>query len=295
MRKVAKYLIAFCLISISTATSAQEVQLTTDAEYAGALLATGKPVSFYKSGRVSAGTLKKDFRSGPYVFQANSVIAFYEDGSVSSGVLAQPATDGRYSFVAGKITFHPNGTVSFAKTPAGLTDENLVVPVAANVGFDADGRISAFGTDVPQNVTVLNRSVATGNGISFSYDKVGKRYFLLKGVVGDPQLIARVVTKFNPVGLPEAVLPIVAPYATGFSLFVPDATQAGGGRVHERWVLPNSFNLNGKNFGNGPTLLVRDMQLVGVQLAQAIVIDGIQYKAADVINLNIRGQIVTNN
>lgn len=292
MRKVAGGLLILSLLVFCGASGAQETPLVGDAEYAGALLSGGKPVSFYSSGRVSGGTLKKEFRYGPYVLAANSAITFYQDGSVSTGTLSQAATDGRYSFAPGRVAFHPNGTVAQANVPAGLTVANLQIPVAANVSFDDSGNVSSFTTDIPQNITVLRRSVSTGNGVWLYFDETNKRYLVSKGTVADPQLVARVVTKYNAVGLPEAVTPIIVPYASGFQLLVPDGLYANGQRSSERWIMQGSFVLNGKNFGNGPTLIVRDMQLLAVQLAQAVLIDGVQYKPYDVINLDSRGQIV---
>lgn len=263
--------------------------LTVDAEYQGALLARDRELVFYPSGRIASGYLKGDFAYRSFIFQAGTKISFFNDGSVSQGTTSRPVTYEQFNLIPGTVAFHVDGKVQQASATAG-SDGNLTIPSQCELTFDRSAKVVSLSRCQAQAISILQRSVIGGGPTELIFE--AGSYRLVKGTVAVPQVIARIVVAHLENGQPASVAPIVVPAGSGFSLPIrPELVQPGQSSF-ERWTVNGSFSLIGNSYGIGPVLLVRDMSLKGVQLSQAVVIGGVQYKATDIINLNEKGQVV---
>jgi hypothetical protein len=58
------------------------------------------------------------------------------------------------------------------------------------------------------------------------------------------------------------------------------------------WVIPTpgNFLLNGINFGPGPVLRVRDMQLLSIQVKQAVIINNVTYQPGSSVVFDAAGR-----
>jgi hypothetical protein len=265
---------------------AQQATLPMDAEFNGALLTGGQAVTFDPmSGWVNSGLLKADYIHGAYVFAAGTAIEFYDNGEVLSGTTKNEVTSGNFVFPAGKLTFHSSGRISSGVVKAGGGDADILLPVQGVVSLDADGRVTVFNPSSSAPYRLLDHTLMMTVGLT--YDRSAQRYLLKSGKVVNPQIVAR-FNKPNASGLGTPT-PIIVPAGSSFQFHNREGSPPE--EFSAQWFV-TGFTLNGINFGPTPSVWIRDMKLVYVQVSTAVVIDGVQYRAGERVQFDLGGRIV---
>jgi hypothetical protein len=248
------------------------------------------PVAFHTSGRLFTGYLKADYVFNGATFEAGTLIRFNEDGRVQSGTLKADTAFGARTFLKGPIEFYPNGAVQRGLVGAGFTDDNLTIPLNAQITLAGNGRVTGISPTVnPPRYRLLGRTVRGDAGLAF--DGNPGLYRLISSSAGEQMLIARFVAKRSQLGTPFAIVPVVVPVGTNFRLSTVDPAQIAGGQTNDIWV-PERFAFNGWEFGTNPRLFVRDMRLVGIQVTQNLTIGGHAFRAGRMVLFDDNGRII---
>jgi hypothetical protein len=282
--KTFMHLATWALIAVTVAgnADAQTIKLPIDAEYNGALIDATIPIYLYGSGRLRAGTLKNDYVRDSYIFTAKTNIAFYEDAKVQSGTSKADIAAGPFVFAPGVITFHPNGKVQTGILKSLATDANLSIPANCKVTLSADGKVVSIDGNGSPAYMILGRNVRGSVGVVFDTGA----YRMTYGVHVAPQLVARLITKTDVMGS-HADIPVVVPSLSQMDVRIGTPSA----ETYDRWT-PPTFVLKGMDFGIEPTLFIRDMRLVLVQIHQSRTINGRTFNAQDYIWLTEAGDII---
>lgn len=274
----------------SQALSQTSSQLSMDAEYEGALLRAGPPfsVSFADSGKVFNGTLKADYIRNGITYSADTLVWFFENGTVARGTLKGTLKVGDIIFEPAFIEYYPSGKIKTGTVKEGTTIDNLVVPLRSVLTLGENGRVMKV-APVAQNTVNSYRVIhRTLRGMDFyvSWNSDTLQYELVNAVFAVPELVARIPTQWTSGSLPVPSdgVPVVVPAGSSFSRFEDGKTFF--------WVVstPGNFLLNGMNFGPGPVLRVRDMQLLSIQVKQAVTINNVTYPPGSSVVFDAAGR-----
>lgn len=275
----------------------QQATLPVDAEYQGATFAAGSTLTFHPSGAVARGVLKADYVQNGLKFKAGTAIELSEDGRVLVGELAeQVPMPGRVQLILmpRQIRFYPRGEIQQAVLAAGSRDLNLTIPLPMRADFSIDGRLTQLVQDgIPTSLTYVfeGRTMAATSVNIVEFDRQSGVYRIVRGGVGAPQIIGRLVTQRN-LATPSVVIPIIAPTGSTFTLSTKRPLYAAGPDEWDNWFYEGRFQINGYDFGVRPTLWLREGRLAAVRIAQALTIDGVAYASGSFILLNDLGKIV---
>lgn len=270
---------------------AQQATLPVDAEYRGATFAAQSTLDFHPSGAVAGGVLKTDFVQNGLKFKAGTAIKFSDDGRILAGELAEQVTlSGRDQIILmpRPIKFYPGGEIQQAVLAIGSRDADIIIHVPMRTDFAIDGRFTQLTQDgIPTAVSYVfaGRTTAAGSINVVEFDQQSGQYRVIRGGVGAPQIIGRLVTQRN-VGSPSVVIPIIAPINSTFTL----STERGA--EWDSWFYEGRFQINGYDFGSRPILWLREGRLAAVKIAQRLTIDGVIYESGAFILLNDLGKIV---
>jgi hypothetical protein len=288
---------AMCAITLAAPALSQQATLTVDAEYQGATFAAGSSVTFHFSGAVSRGVLKLDFIQNGLKFKAGTTIELAEDGRVLAGELAeQVPMPGREKLILmpRPVKFYPRGEIQQAVLASGSRDANITVPLPMRTDFSIDGRFTQLVQDgVPTSLSYVfaGRTTAATSINVVEFDLSSGQYRVVRGAVGTPQIIGRLVTQRNS-AVPSVVIPIIVPTNSTFMLSTKRPLYAAGPDEWDSWFFDGRFQINGYDFGMRPTLWMREGRLAAVRIAQALTIEGVAYASGSVILLNDLGRIV---
>lgn len=292
-------LVIFSISGVASAETAKETllqqseaTLPLDVEYRGAYIDATHKVLFYETGYLRQATLKDDFVSGEFTFEAGTEISFFEDGSIQTGYVKNDTEISNLVFIKGsKITFQSNGKVKAGNVRSGgrPDEKNLVLPIDMYVQFDNSGHVVSLRTLSVRDFKILDLSCASE--LSVVYDEIKQEYLKFKGTISKPQLVAVLTKSVNNFGQPIEVEPLIAPALSTFTLYIDNPIYAGGTQTYDYWKVNGSFTANGYNLGSNPQLIVRDMKLHGVQIFQDMILDGHKFKARDVITFNNAGKV----
>jgi hypothetical protein len=265
-------------LALHTGVLAQQTPLPAEAEYEGAFLRTApNVVVFHESGKLRNGVLKVDYIRDGITYQADTYVWFFEDGTVSNGVLRAPTRIGDLTFEAGHIEYYPSRQVKKAVVKESTTVDNLFIPLRSDVMFREDGRIFSVQPQSQNNQTyrVLHRTIR-GNNYNVTWNPQARQYEFQNYTTGVSQLVARIATQWTQASIPvpATVVPVIVPPGSTM-------TRNNANPAESFWVVPTpgNFVLNGVNYGPGPLLKVRDMQLLSIQVRQPVVIGGVTYPA----------------
>jgi hypothetical protein len=268
------------------------VTLSADAEHYGAVFDKARPVQFYRMGYLAKGTLKSDYAVGGLTYQAGTEISFYQGGQVLSGTLKDDAAIGDFSYAKGAIRFHPNGSVASALVKTSFTHRNLVVTLAGSrVELNEQGRVASIAP--PQGTPVyrlLGQSLK--QPVELAFDERAGVYKLFRGYLAAPTLVAHIAPKRDNLGGPTVSEAFLVPADTTFQLLLNNPVYSAGQQSHDSYNYPGRLVIGGVDFGsNYPSVNVRDMRIVSVQIRQDLTIQGRQYKANDVVLFDQYGRV----
>lgn len=292
---VRSLLFVMATILPSIEAGAQVSSLPVDSELLGASLTAGS-ISFHNTGSLAKGVLKNDYVRDGLTFKAGTQIEFFADGRVMSGTLgAGLPLPGRNDIVLlpGPIKFHATGGIASAALKAGSRHLNIVLPIDMLTGFTIDGYFASMS---PVSTSFLTysfegRTLRNGNNVDFAYDRLEDKYLVTRGMVGANQIVASLVTARNAYGIPTAVIPVVVPPLSTFTLHAKNPVYSENPQ-YDYWYYEGQFAINGYNFGLRPRLYLKENRLFSVQIGQALTIDGVAYPANSVIVLNDVGKII---
>jgi hypothetical protein len=264
--------------------------LPVDAEYEGALLRSGPPyrVAFADSGKVFSGTLKADYVRNGITYSADTVIWFFDNGTVSRGTLKSSLKANDILFEAAFVEFYPTGKVKSGTVKEATIVDNLVIPLRSLLTLDENSRVIKVAPVAPNTVNgyrVLHRTLR-GMDFFVSWNPETFQYDLVSAVFAVPQLVARIPTEWTSGSLPVP--------AEGVAVVVPSGSSVSRFEDGKTWfwtvATPGNFLLNGMNFGQGPVLRVRDMQLLSIQVKQAVTIGTIAYPPGSSVVFDAAGR-----
>lgn len=264
------------------------VTLKGDAEHYGALFDKNVPLYFHLSGELMSGLLKADYTvNGNVTYAAGSLIGFFPNGAVASGVLKQQTRFGQFEFAAGReVRFQKNGVVAAGRA-VNPAHENLVYTGLADLSLNREGVIEQFQTAQGGRFQLLGRELQRTAGLGF--DQNNRKYHLISGVTGGNDTLIGVFITYRPNGTGNNLaVPVVVPRSTSFEL--PESNN----KPYETWSVisaPGQYILNDWSFGVNPTLLIKNMQLVGVRLSQAVKIGGQDFQTNEVVYFDGAGRI----
>jgi hypothetical protein len=265
------------------------VKLTADAEHYGAYLDKNVNLSFYPTGELLSGFLKADYvdlKGASYPM--GSSISFFRDGTVSLGTLKNPYRSGNFEYAPGPVEFWQGGLVrkGRANNPA---HQNIAYAGQADITVNKDGTLSTIQAVSGPPLRLLNRTLQLQAVLQF--DEASKAYRLVKGITSGNDVLVALFPTSRPSSnqLAGTAIPVIVPKSTTFEL--PEFN----GKNYEAWRVNNQglpFSFNGWNFGTNPVLIVRDMQLIGVQVSQAVKLGEYQYQPLDIVYFDATGKIV---
>jgi hypothetical protein len=286
-----KFLACAMLIAVSVHTGAfaQQVSLVDPAEYEGAFLRNAPyPVNFYETGRVMNGVLKVDYIRDDVTYLAESFVWFFDNGKVWKGVLKGPLKLNDLTFEAGNIEYFPSGAVRMAVIKEGTTIDGVFIPLKADVTFRDDGRMAniAFQAQNNQVYRVLHRTIR-GNNFNVAWNKDTGRYEFQNYTTGVNQLVARIAPQWTQASIPQpfTAVPVIVPPGSTMS-----RNNANPAETFWSVPTPGNYVLNGVNYGPNALLKLRDMQLLSIQVRQAVTVGGVTYPSGTSVAFDVAGR-----